>query len=173
MVSDPNPELTQAFKQFTDDIVAKVQAVNAACLMMKQQFPGGDINVVPHDTHPGENGAAIRDYENAMEELKRFIENRNCDNEHNVNLKRLVGTPGNQHAIRAVEVELVHPDLDGTGSTIELAELVPGEERQIIAAYAPEYQIIAVRVRGLISGYPASGNEEPTYSSKSSSSRVP
>jgi len=100
------------------------------------------------------NGVLIREYENAMEELKEFIENRNSDAKHNLHLKRIVlsGETFNRHAIRALEVELVHPEADN--------ELLK------------EWMITGVRVRGFISEDPSDGNELPNFSSISSSSSV-
>jgi hypothetical protein len=178
MVTDPNPELTEAFKEFTDQIVEKVQKVNAICLHMKDKFPDPELPV-PADTKVLGNGVAIREYENAMEELKHFIENRNCGGQHNVHLKRLIKGPAdNRHAIRALEVELVHPQVGDDGKSTEtkkdpetgepITDPETGEPIRI-----PEWMITGVRVRGLISIEPADGNELPNYSSKSSSSSVP
>jgi hypothetical protein len=144
--------LDEAFGKFTAEVVEKVQRVNAACSKMRKAFPEAEFNFDPHDTKMQGNGVLIREYENAMEDLKRFIENRDSSDRHNVNLKRVVdtGQAPNRHAIRGLEVELVHPEKDEPGY--------------------PEWWIKGVRVRGLISIDPADGNETPNYSSKSSSS---
>ena len=163
-------ELDQAFEEFTNQIVEKIQTVNAACFRMKRKFPRGTLSVKPHDTHVHGDGVAIREYENAMEEVKQFIENRDCGGQHNVHLKRLIkGRVDNRHAIRALEVELVHPQVGPDGKSTEPKKDPKTGEPIMI----PEWMITGVRVRGLISIEPADGNELPNYSSKSSSSPVP
>jgi hypothetical protein len=121
---------------------------------MQESRTNGEFNT--HGNTITGNGRAIRDYENALEELKGFIENRSCGLVHNDNLQVQVNGESEKHAIRALEVELMHPVVQEDGTTV-----------------IDEYLITAVVVRGLISIEPADGNEAPSYSSKSSSSSVP
>ncbi len=180
-----NEALSKAFKEFTDELVERVKKVNAAGLRLQEKInPQSRIIQLDSTSSPlGDtrfkgDGVAIREYEDALEELKRFIENRGCDQQHNRNLKRRVEDGGvlGRHAIRALEVELVHPVMQGQTpfmlsqpeSGVQIVQVEPREEGGPIA----EHTIIAVKVRGLISVDPADGNEQPNYSSKSSSSMV-
>lgn len=137
--------LDGAFEAYTDTVVTIADNVNKACRAMKAALTAGQIDT--HGTTFTGNARVIRDYENALEELKGFIQNRSPSQLHNQNLKLKVN--GVMHALRCLEVELVHGDSND------------------------ELMITAVKVRGLISLDEADGNEAPTYSSKSSSSSVP
>ncbi len=146
MDNDPYPKITEEFNIFTKTVATLAENVNKACRNLKGKLsPSGEIDT-GGTTFTGD-GRVIRDYENALEELKGFIQNQSAGHLHNENLKRKID--GETHAIRGLEVQLVH-----------------GEDSN-------EHLITGVVVRGLISIEPADGNEAPNYSSKSSSSRVP
>ncbi len=121
--------------------------VNKQCRLMKEALKAGNEGIDTEGTTFTGNGRIIRDYENALEELKGFIENRSPCHLHNQNLKREID--GQTHAIRGLEVALVH------GTTNDTEHIITG-----------------LVVRGLISDGPTDGNEAPTYSSRSSSSIV-
>ena len=146
MNDDPNPVLTEEFKRFTRTVAALAENVNKACGNLKGKLSAGGEIDTNGTTFTGE-GRVIRDYENALEELKGFVQNQSAGHLHNENLKRKID--GETHAIRGLEVQLVHGD---------------GPNEHIITG---------VVVRGFISIEPADGNEAPRYSSKSSSSSVP
>lgn len=145
MITDD--QLGVAFGEFSEIVQGLAQKVNQARRAMEKAKDSNDTFDTGGNTFKG-NGRTIRDYENALEELKGFIENRSSGQVHNVNLKREIDSE--KHAIRALEVELVH------GNKLD----------------PEEYLITGVVVRGLISIQPADGNEAPSYSSKSSSSSV-
>lgn len=154
-----NRELDQAFGAFSAKVRDLARKVNAACVVMRKAMTGTGFDTQGNTLTGG--GRAMRDYENALEELKGFIENRSAGQVHNDNLKWPIGT--DKHAIRALEVELVHPRVKAPGDLQG-----PNREGELI----DEHIITGVVVRGFISIQPAGGNEEPSYSSKSSSSSV-
>jgi len=162
---NPDEALSAAFGDFSATVMNLAQRVNTARAAMQAVAQPPDYNTFDSasNTMTGA-GRAIRDYENALEELKGFVQNRNC-NVHNTFLKRTIEALGpDKHAIRALEVELVHPKVQNPGDSQGLNQ---------DGVLVDEYLITGVVVRGLISIQPADGNEEPNYSSKSSSSRVP
>ena len=188
--------LDKAFKKFMSEIIMLVNKVNEERSKMD-----GMINMLdPQKTEKidtrsgtgiGAPGAPIRDYELAMGRLNTLIQNYNgpsLNSELVVQTKDTKGRPLiSRHYIRALEVELVHPEVGDQGETWELVH-IPDEEKKdhlkmnnvgsrtkhalTAKKGTEEWRITGVRVRGLISISPNDGNREPTYSSKSSSSRV-
>ena len=138
-------QLDSAFAEFSARVQGLAMKVNAARASLGEEMTRGTFDTYGN-TLTGQ-GRAIRDYENALEELKGFIENRSSNQVHNVNLKWEID--GVTHAVRGLEVELVHGDASN------------------------EPMITGVVVRGFISIQPADGNESPSYSSRSSSSSIP
>ncbi len=146
-------ELDRAFEKFSAQISALAMKVNETCIRLKKGMNGTEFQT--HGNTSTGDGRAIRDYEDALEELKAFIENRTSGHVHNDSLSCMIGT--DKHAIRGLEVELVHPKVKN------------GPPEVLV----DEHIITGVVVRGFISIQPADGNEQPNYSSKSSSSSVP
>jgi hypothetical protein len=153
--------LSRAFSEFSAIIQGLAAEVNDARADMEKKMKRHGTIDTYGNTFAG-RGRPIRDYENACEKLKSHIENLNCEGSHNRNLT--VEIAGETHAIRSLEVELVHPQVDVNGHSME---------KRKNGKVIPEWMITAVRVRGLISIEPADGNEALNYSSKSSSSSVP
>src|SRR5262245_28987725 len=124
-----------AFSAFTNQVVYLAGRVNAACASMKGALGAGNAIDTAGDTHAKDPGRKIRDYENALEDLKAFIQNR-AGQVHN---DRLIVTvpPGGaaKHAIRGLEVELVHP-------VVQNANDPQGKDRS--GANVDEYLIKAV-----------------------------
>jgi hypothetical protein len=139
-------QLDDAFAEFSARVQGLAKKVNDARAEMEERSKG-------HGT--------IDTYENACEKLKGRIENLNCEGAHNKHLT--VEIDGKSHAIRALEVELVHPQVCVEGHSVE---------KRKNGKVIPEWMITAVRVRGLISIEPKDGNQSPSYSSRSSSSSV-
>ncbi len=140
-------ELGQAFDNLTKRVVTLAQGVNTAREKMQQMIDQrSNMGVINTNGTRGAqyNGASIRDYENELESLKDAIKNHPANGELQHDIQ------GAKHYIRALEVEFDHGDGDS----------------------APEYRITGVVLRGLISVSPNDGNQQPNYSSKSSSSMV-
>jgi len=167
-------QLDQAFKKFTDDIVEKIKLVNEARRKMEGNINSGIIDL----DSSGGGEVSVQKFEDAMEVLKKHIENRDFSGQHNPLLKGVVsGQAEDQHAIRALEVELVSPQVDSQGKSTEF-QIDPNTGQEIRDGGGnkipiPEWMITGVVVRGLISIFPNDGNQGPTFSSKSSSSLVP
>jgi hypothetical protein len=157
MNNEPNPVLELAFGEFTDHVVELARRVNLCRTELETRFLNGELQVDSKRLSLADyDGGATKRYEDALDALKRFVENRTGRGSRNRNLQWPVAANGElqDHAIRAVEVELAHSGGQVNGQDI------------------PSWLITGVVVRGIISVHPSDGNEQPKYSSQSRSSSV-